>query len=443
LRLGYGRAAVVTGAGVGLTGLVTYAYFSIASRSLDDARYGHLTLLWSAVFLTVSVLYRPVEQLIARTTAENSARGISDWRYLRVAAAIQVGLVALALAVGLALRGRLEEGLLGGEEAFYWVMVVSVPAYAVSYFTRGVLAGLGHFRRYGGLMLAESAVRCLFALAVAVGFASGHVAVALGIAAAPLASLVIVPAIALTRRRSPGEAATTAPGQRALTIGRGAGFTASVLLITLSEQAFLNAGPLLINATTARAGAELAGFAFNILLIARAPLQLFQAVQASILPYLSFLRARGETDRFRASVHATLAGIAAFATLVALAMLVAGSAVMRLLFGAGPAYGDPGLALIALGTGAYLCGSTLSQAALAGRRAGRASLAWMISAAVFTTAVALPRPEDVILRLEVAFTVSACMLALLLHRLLPRGERTRASGVGIAEAVSTEKVFEQ
>jgi O-antigen/teichoic acid export membrane protein len=366
----------------------------------------------------VSVLYRPVEQLISRTTAEHRARGGSDGDYLRVVAAIQGVLVVLALLVGLALRGPLEDGLFGGERAFYWVFVISVPAYAVSYFARGVLSGHARFGGYGALMLGESVIRCLFALTVALGLASGHIVVAVGIAAAPLASLVIVPAIALLRRGTP--ATPAGAGERALTLGGGSAFAASVLLINASEQAFLNGGPLIVNATAASAGAVVAGYAFNVLLIARAPLQLFQAVQAAILPHLSFLRARGETDPFRASVHATLAAIGVFAGAVALVMAVAGSTVMRLLFGEGPDYANAGLALIALGMGAYLCASTLSQAALAGLRAGRASGAWVVAAAVFCTAVALPRPDDVVLRLEIAFTVAACLLAVLLHRLLPR-----------------------
>ena len=52
------------------------------------------------------------------------------------------------------------------------------------------------------------------------------------------------------------------------------------------------------------------GFTFNVLLIARAPLQLFQAVQTSILPHLTRLGARGETDPFRRSVNVTLVAIA-------------------------------------------------------------------------------------------------------------------------------------
>ncbi len=78
----------------------------------------------------------------------------------------------------------------------------------------------------------------------------------------------------------------------------------------LSEQAFLNAGPLLVKGT---AGAAAAGFIFNILMIARAPLQLFQAVSTSLLPHLTRLRAEGAETDFRESVRVTIRAIAAFA----------------------------------------------------------------------------------------------------------------------------------
>ena len=97
------------------------------------------------------------------------------------------------------------------------------------------------------------------------------------------------------------------------TLAHGGGFAAAVFLIMLSEQTFLNAGPLLVEGT---AGAAAAGFIFNILMIARAPLQLFQAVSTSLLPHLTRLRAEGADDDFRASVRVTILAIAAFAALV-------------------------------------------------------------------------------------------------------------------------------
>jgi len=69
----YGRGAAILSVGIGATGLITFAFFSLASYSLTKSEYGRVTLLWSAVFITVSVLYRPVEQLLSRTIAERDA----------------------------------------------------------------------------------------------------------------------------------------------------------------------------------------------------------------------------------------------------------------------------------------------------------------------------------------------------------------------------------
>src|SRR5215218_5365107 len=130
----YGRGAAILSVGIGVTGLITYAYFALASHSLSESEYGGITLLWSAVFVTVSVLYRPVEQLLSRTIADRAARGGVGNSHLRVAATIQLALGIAFLVAALALRGPLQDDLLGGSETLYWVLVVTVLAYAVSYF---------------------------------------------------------------------------------------------------------------------------------------------------------------------------------------------------------------------------------------------------------------------------------------------------------------------
>ena len=90
-----------------------------------------------------------------------------------------------AMAIQAALRARcswwsrwrcaspIEDELFDGSAALYWVLVVGVIAYAASYFARGWLAGHSRFGLYGGLVLLESCSRCLFALAVVIGIASG------------------------------------------------------------------------------------------------------------------------------------------------------------------------------------------------------------------------------------------------------------------------------
>ena len=66
----FGRTATLLSAGVGVAGLLTYVFFSLASHNLDATEYGEIVVLWSAVFVTISVAHRPVEQLLSRTIAE-------------------------------------------------------------------------------------------------------------------------------------------------------------------------------------------------------------------------------------------------------------------------------------------------------------------------------------------------------------------------------------
>ncbi len=423
-RSGYGRGAAVLSAGIGATGLITFAYFSLASHALDPDEYGDITLLWSAVFVTVSVLYRPVEQLLSRTIADHDARGIEGTSHLRIAATIQLALGVLFAVVALALRDTIETELLGGSSTLYWVLVVAVLAYAASYFARGFLAGHHRFELYGGLVFMEATSRLMFALAVTVGIASGQAAVALGIAAAPLVSLVVVPLALGRHARTPEAVRDTAPSddEGEFTLSKGAGFAVAVLVIMLAEQTFLNAGPLLVKATEAgAAGAALAGFTFNVLLIARAPLQLFQAIQTSILPHLTRLRAGGEHDPFKRSVHMTLLAIAGFAASVALVMAVAGPALMNLVFGDDGTYERGGLVIIAVGMGLYLAAATLNQAALARGHTVAASACWAASAAAFVAFLLFVEFDNRVLQVEIAYTTAAAVLGSALFVLFRRG----------------------
>jgi O-antigen/teichoic acid export membrane protein len=419
----YGRGAAVLSVGIGTTGVITFAYFSLASHALPEAQYGGITLLWSAVFITVSVLYRPVEQLLSRTIADRDARGLAGHEHLRVAATIQLALGALFVVAALLLRGPLEDELLGGSTTLYCILIVTVLAYAASYFARGYLAGHRRFVLYGGLVLMEATSRCLFALAVAVGIAEGQTAVALGIVAAPIVSLAVVP-LALARRvggAAPAPAVEAGSGEPQFTLAHGTGFAVAVLTIMLCEQTFLNAGPLLVKATEGARGAALAGFAFNVLLIARAPLQLFQAVQTSILPHLTHLRASGESDPFRRSVNLTLAAICGFAGAVAVVMLAAGPFVMDLLFGGEEDYERGGLVLISLGMGLYLSAATLNQALLARARARESCACWVTAAIAFVGFLALPLMDDRVLQVEVGFLGAALALCALLYAQYRRG----------------------
>ena len=73
---GYGQGARILSIGIAATGVFTFAYFALASHVLDADLYGSIALLWAILFVVISVLYRPVEQLLSRTIAARRARGI-------------------------------------------------------------------------------------------------------------------------------------------------------------------------------------------------------------------------------------------------------------------------------------------------------------------------------------------------------------------------------
>jgi O-antigen/teichoic acid export membrane protein len=420
----YGKTASFLAIGVGLTGLITYAYFLIASHTLSKPDYGQITVLWSAVFITISTLYRPVEQLLSRHVSERLAKGESLRQELRVATTIQIGLALFFAVVALVLRGPIQDGLLEGNETLYWVFFGAVLFYAASYFARGFLAGQRTFGLFTALILSESCFRTLFALLVAVGLLSGQSWVAVGIVAAPSLSLLVVP-FAFRRRakKERAESPPAAPGSEAegaadstdMTMKEGGGFAAAVLVIMFSEQAFLNAGPLI---TRGLQGAAAAGFIFNVLMIARAPLQLFQAVSTSILPHLTSLHTSSAPDserEFHRSVRGVLLGITAFTAVAALAFLIAGPQMMQLAFSKNFEYDRPGLLLVTLGMGLYLASVTVNQACLAQGQVRRAAVRWFGCAAFFILWNFLPIVGDEFRRVEIGFALTAGVLFALLY----------------------------
>jgi len=473
----YGSGARILSIGIAATGLLTLAYFSIASHVLGEESAKRIDLLWAVMFVIISVIYRPIEQLLSRTIAQRRAHGHAE-HPLRVPASIQAGFALVFLVTALVLHEWLVEHLFDHYAALYDVFLVGTIAYAASYFARGWLAGHEYFALYGGLVLMEAFARLCFPLAVAVGIASGQTAVALGIAAAPLVSLIVVPIAFVRRDEERREALTSAPrtihetdlalaeapitadeaeaalaGPAAegvqeavahpsdeLSLRRGTGFAGWVSGIMLSEQTLLNAPVLTVAAISHTA---LAGVVFNVLLIARAPLQLFQAIQTSLLPHLAGLDATKSHAAFDRAVRVTVSAIAAFTTAVALGLLAIGPFVMSHLFGQHHSYNRFGLALIGVGMGLHLVSGTLNQAALARDNARAAACCWGLTAILFLAWMLFPIVSEQVLRTEIGYAGATTLLALTLAALYRRGPRRegtarRPSG---AQSPSTDRAI--
>ena len=161
----------------------------------------------------------------------------------------------------------------------------------------------------------------------------------------------------------------------------------------------------------ASASTALAGVVFNALLITRAPLQLFQSVQTSLLPHLSGLEATEGSAAFARAIRVTVLAIAAFAGAVALGLLLIGPWVMDLVFGAGYDYGArrPGRDRGRHGP------APVRRHAQPGRArarpgAGRRGRRWLAAAAAFVAWMVSPVVEDQLLRAEIGYAGAAGLL---------------------------------
>ncbi len=168
-----------------------------------------------------------------------------------------------------------------------------------------------------------------------------------------------------------------------LSLRRGGGFAVWVSGIMLSEQTLLNAAVLTVDATsTSRA---LAGIVFNVLLIARAPLQLFQAIQTSLLAAPDGPRGdrRARCLRARDPHHGPRDRGLRRRGRARTACRRVPFALRHVFFGQNYDYGRVGLALIGVGMGLHLTSGALNQAALARDRARAAAGCWLLAAVAF------------------------------------------------------------
>ena len=164
---------------------------------------------------------------------------------------------------------------------------------------------------------------------------------------------------------------------------------------------------------------------FNVLLITRAPLQLFQAIQTSLLPHLSGLHATGGGDDFARAIRTTVAGdrrLRRARSCSASALI--GPWAMGVLFGGDFDYARGGLVLVGLGMGFHLTAGTLNQAALARRprRRWRPPPGWPRPRCSCSGCCRSPL-DDQVLAVEVGYCATTALLAVALWLI----ERTSAS----------------
>ncbi len=404
------EGTLAVGVGLVVLGLTAYGFLVISARALGPESYAALSALWATVFLICPGFFLPLEQELSRSLSARRAAGVGGGPVVRRAALVGgVGAVVLiggCVAVGLPLLDKLFDG----EILLLVGLLVGLVGYFAEFLARGTLAGNGRFRSYGLILALDGTARLLGCAALAVlGVATaGPYGIVLG--AAPLVATVVA---------MRGQRGLAGPGPdpetHELSVALGWLLAGSVL-----AQSLVNAGPVAVKLLATDAEKAVAGTFLAGLIVARVPLFLFQALQASALPKLSRLAAAGEPHDFQHALRRLLLLVGALGLAGTCGALAIGPWVVTVLFGSEFRLPAGDLTVLAGATAAYMLAMTMAQALIALSGYARVAMGWLTGVVAFAVVTALG--SDLLVRVETGLlagsVVAAAAMAALLTPLL-------------------------
>ena len=414
-----------TAIGVGLVvnGIATYAFLVVARRALGEAAYGGLAVLWGLVYILGPGLFQPLEQEIARATANRASRDEGSAPVLRQAT--RIGLVQLLL-VEAAVVGAWPlglDGLLDHKISLLVALMLSLACFMGAECVRGVLSGRHEFNRYRSYFAAEGSTRFLLAAALAIVGVEAVGAYATAIAVA-FAVAAVVAVGSLRPFVNPGPPAPLGEVTPAL---------GWLLLASLSEAFLLNVGPVAMEIIGKGLGEEAPGVFLNGLIISRVPLFFFQAVRAALLPNLAGLAGDDDLNGFRNLQLRLVAAVAGVAALTVVVMALVGPWLVNFLFG--DEIGSLDMALLSASGGGLMVLLSLSLGLVALDHTRLAVIGYLLG--VWTFPVGLLFANEPFLRVEVALVAAVAAGAVVTAALLryeyavhARAGRLPESGAG-------------
>lgn len=414
-----GTAAV--GVGLIVAGLSAYGFLAISKVALGEVEFSPLGVLWSMVFLVGPGLFLPLEQEISRALAERRARGQGGLPVVRRAATIGMGLFLGVLVILIATARWTVEHLFDGQLLLLLGLVLGLAGAMGGHITRGCLSGTGRFNGYGVYIGADGFTRVVGAvLLLIVGVSTaGLFGVVVGIA-----GLVAIPVALLVQQPDLEEGPEASFSEVSTALGM-------LLVASLCAFGLMNLGPVLVQVLASDAQSEAAGRFVSGVVVARVPLFLFQAVQASLLPKLSALAHSGQLGDFRSGLKRLLVVVAGLAAVGTVVGAVLGPFVVEIMF-PGTDLGARTMGLLAAGSGLYMLAMACAQAviALGGHR--DQAIGWAAGIVALLVAVGVSG-HDLFLRVEVGLLVGsaaalATMALMLVKRLAAAGPLTIDSG---------------
>ncbi len=394
------EGAITIAIGLIIAGIATYAFFRVGASALGgDEEFAPIAAMWFAMFALAPGFFLPIEQELGRALAHRRALGQGG---RSVVAKVSI-LTLIVSAIVVAVLGISSPWLTGSYFAGDWWMfgalLVGFAAYAPVHLSRGICSGLGRFTPFAVVIASDGVMKILgTVLLTAIGVTAVG-AYAFAIAVAPLFAVIAIGLRGFLR---------TEPGPPAewREVSQNFGW---LLLGTACAAVLLNAGPIAANVLASDVDADaVTRFGYGVLL-ARVPLFMFQAIQASLLPRLARLAAQHSFGEFRRGLRLLIIVVAGIGVIGTIGGGLLGPWALKLVYGAN--LSGRTLALLALSSALYMMAIAISQAVLALEDHAFVALGWGIAVATFIIGTWLSS-DDLFQRIEIGLVASSAAAVL-------------------------------
>lgn len=392
--------------GLFIAGFTAYAFFKVGQVALGKEDFKPIVALWFTTFALVPGILMPVEQELGRALAHRRALSQGGRPVLRRMLPLAFGLTALLIIVIAAISPYMTRTMFEGHWIVTAALIFTIVAYTPMHLARGIASGSGRFVTYGTIMGVDGATRIVGCVVLWQLGVTSIGAYAFAVALSPLVAVLAV---------SKGRQIHTEPGPDAsfAEITPNLGW---LLLGSVMAAGLVNAGPLGVDILAKSDQALLVTAFGNGVLLSRVPLFLFQAVQASLLPRLARLAAKGDLDEFREGFTLLMKVVVAVAVLGVAGSFALGPWALELVYEGG--LDRRSLTILALASGLYMIALATAQAVIALHGHRWVALGWLSAMSSFLIVTAFSS-DDLYLRVElglVAGSLSACVVfAFALH----------------------------
>jgi O-antigen/teichoic acid export membrane protein len=332
--------------------------------------------MYALVYTVGAGVFSPLEFELSRALAQERASGADHGDTVRAVTALGFGGAALVSLVLLLASPLTKDHLFAADPVLEAALVLAVFGLLLSHLSRGALAGLGSFGRYGGQLASEAALR----VGLCVGLA------AFGVVSASAYGFVLATAILASAVATfPVSTFRLGPWSR-IRLRKTASAVSWLLASSLLQQLLINSGVVLVMLLARGDQEREAGRLLSGLVLTRLPAFAFSAVSLVLLPRLAALL---ESDRmsFVRLVRGLFIAVAVIGVVASAAAGVLGPAAMRLLFGAAYVLSPGQMVALTLGGAFFMAAGVLTSALIALRSYALVCLGWASGVVAFALVV--------------------------------------------------------